>query len=303
MFATLIAVVVALLFGHAAKPLAAAVRRYRWWERWLLRLNQRFDESTLWRSGNGLVMALLPPLIGVGLLYWAAGFTYLGLGQLALGVAVLFYCWGPRDLDVDVHRIVHAASQHERREAAAQLWPAGGAASLQAPALVGAVFRSAQRRWFGVLFWFLALGAVGALLYRLTALAAEGEIALKLPRATADAARTLKAWLDWPVAQLMVLCLAIVGNFATVRHAWKSHGGAGFSPRADFLAAAGRASVREEIADEAQEFVEHGVSDPHTLAEHLGPLPELRDAMSLVWRLLMLWLAVLAVFVLAGGLA
>jgi AmpE protein len=29
-------------------------------------------------------------------------------------------------------------------------------------------------------------------------------------------------------------------------------------------------------------------------------MPELRDAMSLVWRILLLWLAILALFVVAG---
>ena len=32
----------------------------------------------------------------------------------------------------------------------------------------------------------------------------------------------------------------------------------------------------------------------------IGELPELRDAMSLVWRCLLVWLAVLALFVIAG---
>ena len=32
----------------------------------------------------------------------------------------------------------------------------------------------------------------------------------------------------------------------------------------------------------------------------LGELPELRDAMNLVWRILILWLAVIALFVVAG---
>jgi AmpE protein len=36
------------------------------------------------------------------------------------------------------------------------------------------------------------------------------------------------------------------------------------------------------------------------LVAALGELPELRDAMSLVWRILLLWLAVLALFVVAG---
>ena len=32
----------------------------------------------------------------------------------------------------------------------------------------------------------------------------------------------------------------------------------------------------------------------------MSELPELRDAMSLVWRILLLWLTVLALFVIAG---
>ena len=36
------------------------------------------------------------------------------------------------------------------------------------------------------------------------------------------------------------------------------------------------------------------------VTEAFGELPELRDAMNLAWRILILWLAVLALFVLAG---
>jgi hypothetical protein len=36
------------------------------------------------------------------------------------------------------------------------------------------------------------------------------------------------------------------------------------------------------------------------LTEVFGELPELRDAMNLAWRVLVLWLAVIALFVVAG---
>ena len=39
------------------------------------------------------------------------------------------------------------------------------------------------------------------------------------------------------------------------------------------------------------------------VARGVPGLPELRDAMSLVWRILLLWLAVLALFVIAGWVA
>jgi AmpE protein len=296
----LIAVVVALALGHAAPALAASVRDYGWFGHWLRWLDGRFPADGFWRGRYGVVLALLPPLLAVGLFQLAVDAPLLGLAGLVFGIAVLFYCWGPRDLDVDVEAIVEARDPAARREAASKLWPDPAQVSLDAPSLVSAVITNAQRRWFGVLFWFLLLGPFGALLYRLAALAADGDDARLLPADTAAGARWLHALLDWPVAQLMTLSMALVGDFDTVVGAWKDNGGASFRLDAGFLAAAARASVKSELADEAMDYVEEGVAGSTALVQQLGELPELRDAMSLAWRTLLLWLAVLALFVLAG---
>lgn len=302
MAATLIAVVAAIVLGHAAPAFAASVRDYGWFGNWLRWLDQRFAEGT-WRGRYGIVLALLPPLLLVALFQLALDAPLLGLAGVLFGIAVLFYSWGPRDLDIDVEAIVAAPDVASRRAAAAQLWPDPAHAVLDPPALVVAVFRGALRRWFGVLFWFLLLGATGALLYRLVALAAESGESRLLPAETAAGARWLHVVLDWPVAQLMTLAMALAGNFDTVVAAWKDNGGASFRFDADFLAAAGRASVRAEVAEEAEEYVEEGVAGSTALMQQLGELPELRDAMSLVWRILLLWLVGLALFVLAGWVA
>lgn len=305
MFLTLLAVVVALVLGHMAQPLAAAVRHYGWFSDCLRWLDARFpqDQDHVWRGPWGIAIALLPPLLAVGLFQLALHAPFLGVAGLLFGIVVLFYCWGPRDLDLDVDAIVESRDQPTRLQAAASLWPHGQAPSLDPASLVSATFRNAKRRWFGVLFWFLLLGPFGALLYRLAALAAEGEAGTHLSAAALNGARRLLAWLDWPVAQLMTLSMALVGNFDAVLGAWKDNGGAAFDADADFLAAAGRASVRSDIADDAQDDVESGVSDATTLVAHLGELPELRDAMALVWRILLVWLAVIALFVVAGWIA
>jgi AmpE protein len=296
----LIAVVVALALGHAAPALAASVRDYGWFGHWLRWLDGRFPADGFWSGRSGNALALLPPLLAVGLFQLAVDAPLLGLAGLVLGIAVLFYCWGPRDLDVDVEAIVAARDPAARREAASKLWPDPAQVSLDAPSLVSAVITNAQRRWFGVLFWFLLLGPFGALLYRLAALAADGDDARLLPADTVAGARWLHGLLDWPVAQLMVLSMALVGDFDTVVGAWKDNGGASFRFDAGFLAAAARASVKSELADEAMDYVEEGVAGSTALVQQLGELPELRDAMSLAWRTLLLWLAVLALFVLAG---
>lgn len=302
MFATLLAVVVALVLGHLARELTALLRHYGWFEGWLDWLRARRGEGGVLAGRWGLVLALGPPLLLVALLQWLLDGVLFGLPGLLFAVAVLFHAWGPRDLDRDVEDVVEAPDGDGRRAAAAALWPEGrrDQASLRPPALVGAVAGAALRRWFGVLLWFALLGAVGALLYRLAAVAAEEAVAARLPPALAGAARTLLAVLDWPAAQLATLSLALVGNFDAVLEAWKEAGGADLRLDAGFLAAAARASVRSEIADEAEEYAGAGVPPGSALVLELGPLPELRDAMSLFRRSLLLWLAVIALFVIAG---
>ncbi len=302
MFATLLAVVVALVLGHFAHELTAALRDHGWYRAWLRWLDARFPEDGFWRGRYGVALALVPILLFVALLQLLLHGSLFGLPSLLLGVAVLFHAWGPRDLDRDADAVIAAGTGDARREAAAWLWPAARRhqARTDPASLVDAVFGAALRRWFGVLFWFLLLGAAGALLYRLVAIAAEDEIAEALPPEMVAGARALLTVLDWPVAQLMTLALALVGNFDVVATAWKEAGGASLRLDSGFLGAAARASVRSEIAQEAEEYADAGVPTGTALVHELGPLPELRDAMSLAWRSLLVWLAVIALFVIAG---
>ncbi|MDH5824895.1 hypothetical protein QFW77_18165 [Luteimonas sp. RD2P54] len=296
MFATLLAVVVALVLGHVAPALAASLRQFDWYAGWLRWLDERFPQRSVWRGPFGIAVALVPPVLLLALFQVALDERMFGFPALLLGVAVLFYSWGPRDLDLDVQAVLEAPDAAERHAAAARLWPRGQAPSLAGGALVAAAFRSARTRWFGVLFWFLLLGPAGALLYRLAALAAQGEASAALPEATAAGARRLLAALDWPVDQLLAASLALVGNFDVVVGAWRQAGGAAFALGSRFLETLAQASVRGELAEEVDDYAGSGVPAPLAV----GPLPELRDAMSLVWRILLLWLALIAVFVVAG---
>lgn len=300
MSATLIAVIFALVLGHLAPGFAASVRRHDGFGLWLRWLDARFGEGpSVWRGRFGVLFALLPPLLLVGLVQFALHSPLAGVFGLLFAVAVLFYAWGPRDLDVDVSAVVDAGDATARREAALRLGAKADSGPGESAAMVEAVFANALRRWFGVLFWFLLFGAAGAVLYRFAALAAEGEYADALPASTREGARRFFALLNWPVAQAMTLSLALVGNFDSVLGVWRDAGGADMQLDHAHLGAAARASVRCEIAEETQELIEEGAT-PGNAWVQLGELPELRDAMSLVWRILLLWLAILALFVVAG---
>jgi AmpE protein len=124
-------------------------------------------------------------------------------------------------------------------------------------------------------------------------LSAQGEARRSLPPAQSEAAALYIALLNWPVAHLMTFGLALAANFDSVLAAWRdwhAHGGRGLD--IGFLGAAARASVTSELAEEDAYAIDGPAQAPALL--------ELRDAMSLVWRVLLLWLAVLAVFVVAG---
>ena len=297
MAATLLAVIVALAIGHLAPDIAAGLRRYDWFAGWLRWLNAQFPEGSFWRGRYGIALALVLPLLVVGLLQVALDKPVWGFVGLLFDIAVLFYCWGPRDLDLDVAAVLDAPDAVARRNAAARLGLVGDAAKLDGPALVEAVFRNALRRWFGVLFWFCVLGPFGALLYRLSVLAAEQDADV-MPPDTLQGARFWLSLLEWPVTQLIALGLALVGNFDSVLAAWREDGA--FGLHGNVLNTAARASVRSEIAEEVADYTESGVPASTALAEAFGELPELRDAMSMVWRILVLWLAVIALFVIAG---
>ena len=290
---TLVAVVIALVLGHVAPTLVISLRQYAWYRAWLEWLTRNTGQGAAWQGRYGIALALVPVLLVVGILQWLLDGPIYGLVGLLFDMAVLVYAWGPRDLDVDVEAVIDAHDPPTRREAIARLGLTGEAAALDGPALVEAVFRNALERWFGVLFWFLLLGPVGAMLYRLAMLAALDAWA-DLPPGNREGARVLKSALEWPVAQLMTLAMALVGNFDTVFSTWRESGGARFALDAGFLGNAARASVRCELAEEAEEYAEEG------MVQAMRELPELRDAMSLVWRILLLWLAVLAVFVIGG---
>jgi len=288
MSTTLVAVLATLLVGHFARPLLA-LRQHDWF----VGLIGALAGSEATPRPGLLAIALALPLLPLAVLQWFWWDWAWGLPSLLLGVLVLFYAWGPRDLDLDVEDVVDASDPVARQAAARHLFPLDSEPVCEGGPLVEAVFRCALWRWFGPLFWFAVLGPVGALGYRLVALAAQGEARRRLGERQGDQAVTLLGLLDWPVAQLMTLTLALAADFDAVIQAWRQwHAEGGLRLGLGHLEAAARASVAIELAEDAADAGDGPAQAPALL--------ELRDAMSLVWRILVVWLGLLALFVIAG---
>ncbi|HEY0231660.1 MAG TPA: regulatory signaling modulator protein AmpE [Dokdonella sp.] len=288
---TLLAVFLVLVSAQALPDLAR-LRDFSWLKLGLAR----------WRGGAGegsAAMVLLLPLILFvlcALIQGALTHILFGLPAFAFGVAVLFYCWGPRDLEADIDAVLKAPDS-DRRHAAAQMLrpePATQELPLESAALLEATFLSALSRWFGVLFWFVILGPAGALGYRVVQLLARHPAFIEETNAEQRALLDRAALvIDWAPAHLMALTLALVSEFDVVIKTWRdyhnTHGKGYFALDTGFLGALARAGIDADVI--AGDGYATDVNDP---------LVELADARTVLKRILITWVAIIALLVLAG---
>lgn len=276
----LVAILLILFVAHVLPDLAR-LRDYSWWRAWLRWLGPP-------APGVALAIGIGLPVLVCVLVQAGLRAPWFGLVEFLFAVVVLYYCWGPRDLERDVEAVDKAPDGAARLAAAQALRRDGENTELPFAAenLVAATFESALTRWFGVLFWFILIGPCGALLYRLAQLLAAA------PAADDSAlARKFAALLDWLPAHLMALALALASNFDAVFSAWRDYHRAHAQGYANldlgFLDAIARASVTADVAAD-------GNADAHS------PLVALDDAMVLVRRVLVVWLTLIALIVLGG---
>jgi AmpE protein len=188
------------------------------------------------RYGNvdgylGLALILLPPLILVSLLQGMLSAILLGLLGMVFAIVVLVLALG-RDLEEDANRYVEACATGEESKvrSAASVFlrdeePAAACDLLQK--VVESVFVEANNRYFAVIFWFLLLGPVGAVMYRLS-------VELKLRRdivgeGLENAATFWVALLDWAPARLAAMAYALTGSFEPALAPLRKHLFTGFA--------------------------------------------------------------------------
>lgn len=276
----LVAILLVAFVSHVLPDLAR-LRDYSWWRAWLRWLGPP-------APGVALALGVGLPVLACALLQYGLRASWFGLVGFAFAVVVLYYCWGPRDLERDVEAVDKAPDSAARLAAAQALRRDGAHSELPYAAenLVAATFDSALVRWFGVLFWFALLGPSGALLYRLAQLLAAAPAG-----EDSTLARKFAALLDWLPAHLMALALALASNFDAVFTAWRdyhrAHAHGYTNLDLGFLDAIGRASVVADVAADGQ-------------ADAQSPLVALDDAMVLVRRVLVIWLTLMALVVLGG---
>lgn len=265
------------------------LRRYERYQDYVEWLRQRLH-GELWEGRVGVLMLITPLVLVTMLLQVGLDDALFGLLGLVFAVAVLVFCLGPRDLghELTQYREAHIAGDQEQATRLARTLmgrePPGDPME-QARAVTEAVLVQANLRIFGVLFWFVILGPVGAVLYR-----AVTELS-RLTQQDHDefswAARQLQEILDWLPARLVALGYALSGHFEAAMVGWRAataHNDTWLVPAAQVLAATGTGALDLEQA----------------IDDNMAWDQALQSAMGLVWRTLILWVFVIALLTLAG---
>jgi membrane protein required for beta-lactamase induction len=247
----------------------------------------------------GVAVVLLLPVLPVALADRALGSHLFGLPQLALAVLVLLMSFGPRDLRDEVDDYIDALDRgdgEEARRRANELLEgdAAGRGAGMREAVEEAIFVQANNRIFGVIFWFMLLGPAGAWLFRVSDLmrrraAFESGRRHGVREPGRDAPALTHGLLAWIPARLAAFGYALAGGFEDAIGNWRiavDRASRGLLDRTeDLLARVGKGSLQPSLAG-----VPAAELDAATA----------RGAWRIVARSAWIWIAVIALLVLAG---
>lgn len=210
----------AILLCMAADQMAAYRLDARTWA-WFAPLSRRLA---------GHLGALPSPLVTLVVIAvpWLVAWLALHLlfeawfvfGWLA-SVVVLFACLGPHDLRGAVTEYLQALASGGREAAeplGRRIATRGEEGDGSLRGMLGALLVNASDRLFAVAFWFVVMGPLGALLYRLAAEHAYAERAGG--RAESGSGADLHAILAWVPVRLLGLCYGLAGSLTHAFDQW-----------------------------------------------------------------------------------
>ena len=291
----LIALIIGLGLEHVATQVLH-LRELRWFDAYFDLGLERLKRFNVWLTYVAIVLILALPLIPVLWASYALRGTAIpwNLPYLLFAVLIVFFCLGPRDLGTEVDEYCSALSRgdEERSEALlTELCEGGHSGASDVDAVEEAIFVQATNRIFGVVFWFVVLGPVGAWLYRVSDLLRQ-RVAYDYARdpesavGIFSAVESVHGVLVWVPARLAVIGYAFSGSFDDALNCWRSYELRAELPfyrsNDEVVACVGKAAMTG--------FLEE---TPNSSAAA-------RNAMRLVTRTLFIWITVIAVMTLFG---
>lgn len=268
---TLIALIIERFFDWSH------IRQWKWFFRFQNWVAIRLSSQS---SYVILATALFPILLVIGLINFLLTGVLFGVLKLVFGVFIVMYCLGPKNFWAQVYVCIDEMHKDDPRTAMTKVQEIFGVALPTDSqefhhAFTNSMLIEGNRRVFAVFFWFVILGPLGAMLYRLVDLCKARGISV------APAAEKADRLLDWLPVRIYTLLFALAGHFTQVISHWKN----GFfaAPMAnDHLVTQSGVAALDIL--EAARLPEDGTAEQETLG--------------LLDRVFMIGLVVLAVLVL-----
>jgi cobalamin biosynthesis protein CobD/CbiB len=263
------------------------------WAAWLERAfngGERRHGTVAW------LVAVLPPLaaaIALHALLAAAGW----LAALAFDVALLYLTLGFRQFShyfTDIQLAIRTGDVERARALLEQWRGASGVVRTREEVIrltIEEALVAAHRHVFGVLLWYLLLpGPAGAILYRLAAyLAARWKHMGAFGRFAQQAFHVL----EWPAVRLTAAAFALVGDFENTVYCWRTQASSWSDADAGIVLAAGAGAMGVRLGMPVQE-VDGPQPRPELGVGEEADGPFLDTTVGMLWRALVLWVAVLA---------
>lgn len=242
---TFLALIIAIVLERLT-PLEDWLLHDGWFRRWQGQLSALGLGQTV-----QLLLAVLLPAVVAYLVLEALHPLLFGLAWIGAAVIILLYSLGRSNLGAQQERY---RSQCRRGDFEAAWLAASaeydwfrsdeelGAQSMHRLAQQGFLYEAYQR-WFAVLFYFLVLGPIGALIYRLIHLSCDGHPERK----------HLLFYVDWVPVRLLAAAFTLTGNFvASADELWDALRAPGMSSPEVLYTVALAATGEDRLAPEAE---------------------------------------------------
>ena len=274
-------------------------------------------EKQAWAAWSAV--ALIPTLL-VAVVYWFMiewGSWLLGL---LWSVAVLYVCLGFRQFSFHFTEIRDALESGKEEEAGALLakWRNLEHNDLKSSTLIRFLIEhsvvQAHRHVFGVLYWYcilavMGLGPAGAVLYRLCEILVyvwteqkdivEGEEIVS-SEPLLKLTRQIWFYIDWLPTRLTAISFAVVGNFEEAIDSWRFHLNRHEQNNDSVILATTAGALNLELGVtplKSDPFLD--TDEPEVRDTPRGQAPQLahlKTVVGLLWRSVVMWMLILALF-------
>lgn len=194
------------------------LRQFTWFDKYSDFIFEKLEAYSFRDGPLGLIIIVGGIAIPIWTVFYYAlkDVEIVSLTGLVIAVITVLYCLGPKDPARQVNRYIDAMELPDNEAAALYAGKFLKTELNDNPAVVAQeikleLFIAANDRIIGVLFWFVVLGPLGAVLFRMACLLKERENTIDT--GYAKAAHDFYDIMVWPSARVCVLGFAISGSF------------------------------------------------------------------------------------------